>query len=89
MSDLGKKPNVVKESITPPIAKNNIDKVNKTEKSQGSNKKLDTFSSNKYAKGESLENKGLLKGLIQITQLTKKINQGLFQKLVFLEEVPK
>ena len=34
---MGTKPNVVKESITPPIAKNNNDTVNKTDKSQASN----------------------------------------------------
>ena len=37
---MGKKPNVVKETITPPIAKKNIDKVNKTEKLQASKKNL-------------------------------------------------
>ena len=38
----------MKEAITPPIlAQNNIDTVNKTEKSQSSNKRVDTFSSNK------------------------------------------
>ena len=45
----------MKESITPPIAKNNIDTVNKTDKSQASNKKVDTSSSNKYYKGKSLD----------------------------------
>ena len=33
------KPNMVREAITTPIAKNNIDTVNRTEKSQASQKK--------------------------------------------------
>ena len=37
-SDMGTKPHVVKESITPTIAKKNINTVNKTETSQASNK---------------------------------------------------
>ena len=42
------KHNVVKEAITPPISeKNKIDTVNKTEKSQSSNKIVDTPKSNK------------------------------------------
>ena len=35
-TDMGTKPNVVKEAITPPITKKNIDTVNKTEKPQAS-----------------------------------------------------
>ena len=53
-TDMGKKPNVVKEAITPPIAKNNINTVNKTQKSQASPKK-DKSSSNKSYKGKSLD----------------------------------
>ena len=45
-----KKPNAVKEAITPPIAKNKIDTVKKTEKVQASNEIVDTASSNKYYK---------------------------------------
>ena len=42
------KQNVVEEAITPPIsAKRKIDTVNKTEKSQASNKTVDTPISNK------------------------------------------
>ena len=45
------KPNLVKKAITPPIsAKNNIETVNKTEKSQASNKTVDTPISNKSDK---------------------------------------
>ena len=33
-TDMGKKLNEAKEAITPPIAKKNIDTINKTEKSQ-------------------------------------------------------
>ena len=51
---MGTKPNVVKEFITPPISKKNIDKVNKTEKSQAS-KKIDTSSSTESEKGKSLD----------------------------------
>ena len=39
INDTKKKLNVVKESITPTIVKKNIDTVNKTYKSQASNKK--------------------------------------------------
>ena len=39
INDMGTKPNVVKEAITPHISKKNIDTVNKTDKSQASNKK--------------------------------------------------
>ena len=45
------KPNVVKEAITPPILeKNKIDTVNKTGKSQASNKTVDKPRSNKTGK---------------------------------------
>ena len=54
-NDMGTKPNVVKETITPPIAKKNIDTVNKTDKSQASNKNLDTSRSNKSDKVKSLD----------------------------------
>ena len=54
-TDMGTKPNMVKEAITHPIAKNKIDKVNKTEKSQASNKTLDTSISKKSDKGKSLD----------------------------------
>ena len=37
-TDMLTKPNVLKEDITPPNAKNNNDTVNKTEKSQASKK---------------------------------------------------
>ena len=47
-TDMRKKPNAVKESITPPIAKQNIDAFNKTENSQESNKTVDTSSSNYF-----------------------------------------
>ena len=46
---------MVKESITPTIGKNNIDTVNKTEKSQASNKKVDTSISNKSDKSNSFD----------------------------------
>ena len=49
------KPNVAKEAITPPIEKKKIYTVKKIEKSQASNKKVDTYSSNKYDKGKSLD----------------------------------
>ena len=52
--DMGTKPNMVKESITPPISKNNIDTVNKTEKAQAFKIKIDKSSSNKSDKGKSL-----------------------------------
>ena len=45
---------MAKESISPPIAKNNIDAVNKTEKTQASNKTVYTPIRNKYEKVKSL-----------------------------------
>ena len=45
----------MKESITNQITKRNIYTVNKIEKSQASNKKVHTSSSNKYDKGKSLD----------------------------------
>ena len=39
MNETGTKTNVVKESITPPIYKKNIDTVNKTDKPQASKRK--------------------------------------------------
>ena len=53
-TDMGTKPNVVKESITNTIAKKNIDTVNKKEKSEASNKAVDISRNNKYGKVESL-----------------------------------
>ena len=50
------KPNVVEEAITPPIlAKKKIDTVNKTDKSQASNKTVDISSRNKSEQGKSLD----------------------------------
>ena len=49
-----KKSNMVREAITPPIEKKKIDTVNKTEKSQASNKKVDTSRSKKYEQVKSL-----------------------------------
>ena len=49
------KPNVVKEAITPPISEKQIDTVNKTEKSQASNKTLYTTRSNKNDKVKSID----------------------------------
>ena len=55
-TDMRSKHNMVKEAITPPIAKKKIDEVNKTEKSQASNKTtVDKSSSNKSDKGKSLD----------------------------------
>ena len=51
-TDMGTKPNVVKEAITTPISKNIIDTVNKTDNSQASNKTIDIFSRNKSDKGK-------------------------------------
>ena len=46
---------MLKEAITTPISKEKIDIVNKTDKSQASNKKVDTSSRNKSDKGKSLD----------------------------------
>ena len=55
INDMVTKPNVVKESITPPIAKNNIEKFNKTNKPQASKIIQDKYISNKSDKGKSLD----------------------------------
>ena len=49
------KPYVAKEDITTHIAERKIDTVNKIEKSQALNKKIDTSSSNKPDKGRWLD----------------------------------
>ena len=49
------KSNVVKEAIAPPIVKNNIDTVNKTEKLQASKSKKAKSISNKSEKVKSLD----------------------------------
>ena len=46
---------MVKEAITPPIAKHNIDTVNKTEKPQSSKRKKDKSINNKLDKGKSFD----------------------------------
>ena len=51
-TDMRTKPNVAKEAITPPIEKKKIYTVKKIEKSQASNKKVDTYSRNKPDKGK-------------------------------------
>ena len=51
-TDMGTKPNVAKEAITPIITEKNISTVKKTDKSQASNKKVDTYSRNKPDKGK-------------------------------------
>ena len=55
INDMEKKPNVVKEDITHPIAKNNIDTVSKTEKPQASKIKIYKSIINKSDKGKSLD----------------------------------
>ena len=86
---MGTKPNVFKEAITTPIEKKNIDTVNKTEKSQAPNKKQIHPSAINLKKLNHWINQGILKLLIQKTQLIDKIHQGLFQKLFYLKKVPK
>ena len=50
------KQNIVEEAITPPIStENKIDTVNKTSKSQASNKTVDTLKSNKIDTVKSLD----------------------------------
>ena len=55
INDMGTKLNVVKEAITPPISKNNIDTVNKKEKPQASKREKEKFINNKSDKGKSLD----------------------------------
>ena len=54
-TDMVTKPNVIKEDITPPIVKKKIDTVNRTDKSQASNKKKETTESNKADPVKSLQ----------------------------------
>ena len=62
-----KKTNVVKESITPTIEKNNIDTVNKTDKSQASKRKIINSAAINLTKVNLRINQDLLKGLKQNT----------------------
>ena len=67
INDMGTKPNVMKEAINPPIEKNNIDIVNKTEKLKASQKKIHPAAIN-MTKVNHWINQGLLKELKQKTQ---------------------
>ena len=63
-----KKPNVVEEAITPPISsKNKIDTVKRTEKSQASNKAVETPKRNKTDKVKSIDKS-------RSTQITDTVN---------------
>ena len=68
INDMEKKSHVVKEDITPPIAKNNIDTVNKTEKPQAFKRKKINPSAINQKKLNRWMNKVLLKYLKQKTQ---------------------
>ena len=68
VNDKRKKHNVVKEAIPPPIAKKNIDTVNKIEKPQESKRKKYKPSSINQTKVNYWMNKGLLKELKHKTQ---------------------
>ena len=63
INDIGTEPNVLKESITPPIAKNSIETVNKTEKSQASRRKWIHPAAINITKLNHWINQGLLKEL--------------------------
>ena len=65
---MGTKHNEVKGAITPTIAKNNIDTVNKTEKSQASKRKQINPSAINLTRVNYWINQGLLKELKQKTQ---------------------
>ena len=70
-NDTGTKTNAVKESITTPIARKNIDTVNRIEKPQSSNKTVDKYSSNKSDKAKSLDKSRCTK----ITDTGNKVNK--------------
>ena len=78
----------MREAITPPIAKKNIDTVNKTKNPQESKKK-DKSISNKSDKDKSFDKSRSTK--ITETEETEKneINQDLFHHLVYLIKVTK
>ena len=80
------KHNMVKEAITPPIAKKKIDEVNKTEKSQASNKTIDGYSSNKSDKVKSLD-KSIFTQRTDTLKIFNKVNKSsIFQELVYLKK---
>ena len=83
---MGKEPFELKKAITPLIAKKIIDTVNKPEKSQASNKKQIHPAAINMTKVNYQKNQGQLKEMKQETQLTKKINQGLFHQLIYLKK---
>ena len=68
INDMGTKLNVVKEAITPPISKNNIDTVNIIEKPQASKIKKINPSEINQTKVNHWINQGLLKELKHKTQ---------------------
>ena len=72
---MGKNNNVVKEAITPPIAKKDIDTVNKTEISQASKRKKDKSSSNKYDKGKSFDKSRSTQGT-ETEEAVKSVNKS-------------
>ena len=65
--EMGTKPNVVKEAVTPPIAKNSFDTGNKTDKSQASKYIYMHPESIKMTKVNHWINQGLRKELKQKT----------------------
>ena len=67
INEMGTKPNVVKESVTPPIAKNSFDTGNKTDKSQASKNIYMHPASIKMTKVNHWINQGLRKELKQKT----------------------
>ena len=89
------KPNVVKEAITPPISKKNIDTVNKKQKSQESNKTVDTPKINKSEKVKSLY-KSRYTIITDTENMVKKVNKSrsisriiLYKKSTRIEPPPR
>ena len=85
INDMGTKPNVLKESITPPISKNNICTVNKIEKPQAYKSIKDKSISNKPNKGISLD-KSVSTQITEIEDTVKSVNKSRSISSVFLSD---
>ena len=77
---------MVEKAINYPVSvRNNIDTVNKSDKSQAYNKTVDTLKRKKTDTVRTIDKSSILK---ELTLLTQYINQGIFQYKNYPIEVP-
>ena len=75
INGMGTKPNVLKEAITPPIVKKNIDTVKKQRNHMHLREKKRNSSANNKNKGRSLDKIGFIKGT-EIECTIKSVNKS-------------